>query len=277
MWSSLPLISYSSSQYVAVTYWTFYVHDDKAALRDKFGNDKIEFTNPEEHQSDFESVTILINSSGAQWIGASQHLGGELRPWNAVSTQDGTHPDLYVAEGAHSIYFTNSNKYGSIGILGQEQHLNANSDSTQVNQAMISSIDPSFARHSPGVYTDLTGNASSWSQSGVRNEQTYRNDQYTVKRLTGEEPWQEYEGSFIDSTLSQMLIGDAIPPAQRDRWKNPGDWMEENLVSYESQVDPELGWQLHGIDKGTFNQSTATVNVKICNVGASEVSIFGTP
>lgn len=281
--SDLPRIVYASihtgveftppnsvipKEYVAVTFWTFYFHDDKAALRDKFGEESITSINPEEHQSDFESVTILVNSSGAQWVGASQHLGGELRPWDAVQTQNGTHPRLYIAEGAHSIYFTNTGQYDSSGILGQEHHLNSEASSTKVPiLGGWMSQKPSWAKDAVTVYTDVTGNASTWSRNG-------EGIHYEVRTLTGDEPWQDFEGSFTDSELSQLLIGDAIPPAQRDRWKSSGAWMKENLVYYDTQVHPKLGWQFHGFDKGSLNESSVTVTPKIRNIGPQPGTIY---
>lgn len=251
---------YNFEEYMAVTYWTFYFHDSKAALRDKFGADAIESGDPASHQSDFESVTILVNSSGAQWVGASQHLGGERRPWHAVKKRNGTHPHLYVAEGAHSLYFVNTERFDS-EIYGQNHHMGNSGHPTNVPLFGLETFSNSPRRVAMAggawAYSDVTGNASMWTRTGT--EPTYE-----LRRLTGDEPWQQFEGSFIDSLAKKTLIGDAEPPAKRNRWKNPGQWME-SLLSYEEQIDIGASWPLFGFDKGSFNGTTLVVEPRIAN------------
>ncbi|MFW6142187.1 MAG: hypothetical protein ACOC53_06480 [Candidatus Saliniplasma sp.] len=53
-------------------------------------------------------IQIICDEDGnPQKAGYSQHYGGDKRSWNSddVTKQDGTHPEVYVAEGGHASYF----------------------------------------------------------------------------------------------------------------------------------------------------------------------------
>lgn len=232
---------YESESYVAVTYWMFYFHDPKKAGSELFA-----------HQSDFESVTILINESGAQYIGGSQHYGGERREWSAIEVSNETHPHLYPSLGSHSIYFTNTEDFEG-DIIGQKQHFDEVSDSAVPFAGVWQ--DP--------LYYDITGNSTTWTVDGGDD---WRERQYDLRLLTGEEQWQEYEGSFTKSLTRSVLNRKAQAPKHRTRWNSPGEWMEK-LVPYEDLVNPKVGWGLfhRSSTHGTLSESSVTVTPKVWN------------
>ncbi|MFW6072224.1 MAG: hypothetical protein ACOC6U_01850 [Thermoplasmatota archaeon] len=51
-------------------------------------------------------IQIICDEDGnPEKVGYSQHYGGDKRSWNNVNKVDGTHPEVYVAEGGHASYF----------------------------------------------------------------------------------------------------------------------------------------------------------------------------
>jgi hypothetical protein len=231
---------YKWDSYVAVTYWMFYFHDPKKAGSELFA-----------HQSDFESVTILINESGPQYIGGSQHFGGERRKWETIEVSNGTHPHLYPSLGSHSVYFTNTEDFEG-DIIGQKQHFDEVSDS---------SVPFAGVWQNP-LYYDITGNYTTWTVEG----NDWRERHYDLRLLTGAEEWQEYRGSFTKSLTRSVLDKKAQAPKYRTRWKNPGKWME-TLVPYEELVQPRVGWGwFHtASSRGTLSESIVTVKPVVWN------------
>ncbi len=192
-------VQFRGERYTAVTYWLFYIYDPK---------------NPEgisqliAHQSDLETVTILLQDGEPKWVGASQHHGGELREWSKTPKQ-GSHIDIYPAVGAHSNYFRNTEKFGGEGIPGQNQFVFASSMTTTLFNA---------------GYADHTGNDRSLTATGEGD------GRYQVVPLTGSEIWATYDGAFGPNDNEGKV------PMQRDRWAQPGAWMESHLPADEKQV-----------------------------------------
>lgn len=195
-----PDVTYEGEQYTAVTYWLFYVHDPK-------GNDGLqsEFEiGP--HNSDTETVTVLLQDGEPQSLTASQHYGGEHREWSKVDTR-GNRPLVYPAQGAHANYLRNTSAYDGDGFVIQ-------------NQFWPGPIDvPREA------YTETTGGGPVWSPTGQQGTD------YQIVPLTGNELWQSYRGLLTDSQ--------GTVPKLRDRWNQPGDWVA-GIPSDESQIDGEI-------------------------------------
>jgi len=199
-------VTFRGESYTALTYWLFYVYDPKqpgsvAGLL--------------AHQSDLETVTVLVNDSGPQWLGASQHYGGEVREWRNVDRDD-THPRVFPAVGAHSNYLRNTARYDGRGILPQRQFVNESSTNTTL-------FEPAL-----GVYADHTGNATVWTADGSVGTE------YQVAVLTGSEVWATYEGTLGPDD------GTAPVPTQRARWRRPGRWMNRTLAPDERQLAAQL-------------------------------------
>lgn len=199
-------VQFEGETYTAVTYWFFYIYDPKK-------DDSIAALLA--HQSDLETVTILLQDGSPKWVGASQHYGGELREWSKAST-DGTHLDLYPAVGAHSNYLRNTENYDDSGIPIQEQFIDKlSTDTSLVDLASL-------------TYVDVTGDDIVLANDGSGDTQ------YQIVPLTGDEIWATYRGSFGPDDDAGKV------PFARARWNDPGDWMATTLVPDEEQVDGSL-------------------------------------
>jgi hypothetical protein len=197
-----PEVTFRGEQYTAVTYWLFYVYDPKAGFVENF------FT---AHESDTETVTVLAQDGEAKWVGASQHKGGEQREWSKMDAT-GTHPHVYPAKGAHSNYLRDTSQYSGQGLLIQEQFLW--SDVTDTENAV------------PASLADQTGGGEVWSPDGSVG------DDYEIAVLTGDEPWQSFEGTLTESDGGTV-------PKQRTRWTATGEWLT-GIPSDEAQIEADL-------------------------------------
>jgi hypothetical protein len=197
-------VSFRGDEYTAYTYWLFYVFDPKtsgvASLLD--------------HQSDTETVTILANEDGPQWIAASQHYGGERREWEKVPQTD-THPHIYPALGAHSNYFRNTQKYNGNGLLGQNQ--------------FVEQLEHTAEILSDSAYTDETGSQEVWSADSSQGTA------YQVAVLTGSERWADFRGELDDKPGITAQI-----PQAGTQWQSPGQWMETTPLADEKQIAATL-------------------------------------
>ena len=88
-----PVVYYRISEsqgYTAIQYWFFYAFNDGPL---------------NEHEGDWETITVLINIQGIpEWAAYSQHEGGTRLAWVDVERAD-THPIVYTARGSHANYF----------------------------------------------------------------------------------------------------------------------------------------------------------------------------
>jgi hypothetical protein len=58
------------------------------------------------HEGDWEVVNVVLSEDEQpQFVGYSQHCGGQRRAWASTPTLD-THPIVYVAAGSHANYFS---------------------------------------------------------------------------------------------------------------------------------------------------------------------------
>jgi RsiW-degrading membrane proteinase PrsW (M82 family) len=81
---------------VAIQYWLFYYYNDWY----------------NKHEGDWEMVQVELDATGQPIrVAYAQHHGGTVRPWDAVDTIDGTHPQAYVALGSHATYFARDTLY----------------------------------------------------------------------------------------------------------------------------------------------------------------------
>jgi hypothetical protein len=200
-------VRYDGASYTAITYWLFYVFDPKVEPYSKYAA----------HQSDIESVTILVDESGPQWVGASQHYGGETIEW-AKAPHSGTHLHVYPALGAHSNYLVNTDEYDGSGIFAQVQHVLAPTGPG----AGSSSFSPAY-RDTTGDSVVLRHDADD-SAHGVDGSHTYE-----IVPLLGTERWATFRGGVEGEP------GKGTIPMQQARWGDPGRWMTD-LVPDEHQV-----------------------------------------
>jgi hypothetical protein len=72
----------------AIEYWFMYLYND---FYDK-------------HEADWEGVTVFLQGTSPFGVSYSAHQGRRWSPWAQQSTQNSTHPIVYVAEGSHANY-----------------------------------------------------------------------------------------------------------------------------------------------------------------------------
>lgn len=222
--------SVSSERYTAITYWLFYTYDPKH---------QGECGDILRHESDLETVTILLEDGIPKWVGASQHYGGEIREWSKAP-RTGSHLEIYPSLGAHSNFFINTENFEG-QIPYQEQFRNGD-DPADVDETITA------------CYTDQTGDEANWSYTGTKGQE------YELVQLTGSETWADWTGIFTD-------VGDgAQMPMKRDRWNKPGKWMGSELLHDEDQIEASM--QLMPINGIVTNQTTITVNTRFSNDGA---------
>jgi hypothetical protein len=219
-------VQFRGQNYTAVTYWLFYVYDPKqddsvAALLG--------------HQSDLETVTILLRGGEPRWVGASQHYGGELREWSTVGRK-GTHVSVYPALGAHSNYLRNTREVDG-GIPIQQQFINRSSRSTDPVSAPL--VD----------YVDRTGDALVATHDGSEDRA------YQIVPLTGREVWASYAGGLGNEDQGHV-------PMRRPRWRQPGQWMETSPVPDHRQVSGSLAVRRAAVEDGTVS-----VRANVSNTG----------
>lgn len=75
--------------YTAIQYWFFYA----------FNNGPLN-----NHQADWEQITVIVSGDTPQWATYSEHQGGSRAAWADVE-KVGTHPVVYVGRGSHANYF----------------------------------------------------------------------------------------------------------------------------------------------------------------------------
>jgi len=73
---------------VAIEYWFHYLYND---FYDR-------------HEADWEGVTVFLQDNKPLGVSYSAHQGRRWSRWAAQSTQNGTHPIVYVAYGSHADY-----------------------------------------------------------------------------------------------------------------------------------------------------------------------------
>ena len=73
---------------VAIEYWFHYLYND---FYDR-------------HEADWEGVTVFLQDNKPLGVSYSAHQGRRWSRWAAQSTQNGTHPIVYVAYGWHADY-----------------------------------------------------------------------------------------------------------------------------------------------------------------------------
>jgi hypothetical protein len=187
------------------------------------------------HQSDLETVTILLQDGEPRWVGASQHYGGELREWSTVGRK-GTHVSVYPALGAHSNYLRNTREVDG-GIPIQQQFINRSSRSTDPISAPL--VD----------YVDRTGDALVATHDGSADRR------YQVVPLTGREVWASYAGGLGGEDQGHV-------PMRRSRWRQPGRWMETKPVPAYRQVSGSLAVRRAAVEDGTVS-----VRANVTNTG----------
>lgn len=232
-------VRFRGESYTAVTYWLFYVYDPKTSTTTEL------FA---AHQSDLETVTVLVADGEAAWVGASQHYGGERRAWETVRTVD-THPRVYPAFGAHSMYLRATTAFDGAGLLPQDQFVDLpGEDPADQSTAIIDTV--------ADVYVDRTGGGAVFSPGGERGTA------YELVPLTGTEAWATYGGSLTPAT------GEAPLPMARDRWQAPGRWLETELFADEAQVRLSVdGPSVSVSGSGTATPERAAASVTVANVG----------
>ena len=225
-------VEFRGTEYdVAVTYWLFYVYDPKQ---------EGEIESLVAHQSDLETVTVLVDDNEPRWVGASQHYGGELREWPKTS-HDGTHLRLYPASGAHSNYLRDTAKFSGSGLLGQSQHIPSGESAEIISDS---------------IYTDQTGGGRTLSPPGSETS-------YDLITLTGNERWASYEGAFGPNDNHGKI------PMQRERWTAVGTWLEQDILSDEAQVEADVTGSI------SSNAGTVSARADIENVGPKPSQFWG--
>lgn len=234
VYASVHDTTYKGTRYTAVTYWLFYIFDPKVpGLGSLLG-----------HHADLESVTILVNEDGPQWIGVSQHFGGEVREWSHTP-REGTHPVIYPAIGSHANFLYDTSRTKGDGFLPQAQYADERIRSTRIV--------------GPSLYAERTGSAIYWRHTGPADER------YELVTVTGDESWASYRGS-----LSKELRETQVPQ-KTSRWADFGQWFERVLVPDEKQARATLDLDHVGVSKDQLS-----IETRVTNTGPSPMDIVVT-
>ncbi|MFC6720685.1 hypothetical protein ACFQHN_24555 [Natrialbaceae archaeon GCM10025896] len=203
---------FDDERYLAITYWHFYLYDRKPSLASRLFS---------QHPSDTETVTILVNEDGPQWVAAAQHKSGEYMEWEKVVPESQLH--IFPARGAHSSFLVNSALFES-NIPGQERWIDEENDAT-------SRIGFSTA------YYDETASGREWSSENYHlvmlpgDQPDNRQDETRI----GEAGWTSFGGdNDLDATPGSSLFnlaGVGELPMQLDRWEDPGNWINDRMLA----------------------------------------------
>lgn len=237
-------VSYQDDTYTAITYWMFYIHDGKVITGTLKGWWMNKHFDTVQHTGDLETLTILLQDGDPQWVGASQHYGGEIRKWEHVPT-NGTHPKLYPALGAHSVYFVDTSQpaYDGGNIVGQGHHL-----PDQLTQYAVTGVPSNLG--AGAFYDDETGNTTVWTPAD-----------YTLSVLDGSEPWQRFAGPISSDNDPRL-------PKHRQRWRCPGAWMDAELVEDINIHAFDLSWPLLSLNDVGLDGNSAWVKPQLENTGS---------
>ncbi|MFC6722403.1 PEGA domain-containing protein [Halovalidus salilacus] len=232
--ASVTGTEYDGEEYVALTYWAFYLFDPKKgdvttdttdAIKSLTDTDAIKSVLAA-HASDLETVTILFDQTGPQWVAAAQHYSGEFMRWQKVAHQAKEGPlDVYPAKGAHSSFLVNtqSDKYEG-NIPGQYRWLPKWQYHLYVSDAAISEINikpTDTLGPVGGFFGDETGSATTWS---------FEDGDYDLVMLSDSEgeDWRDFAGKFKSEGV--LLEGGPFPHQRSKRWNDPGQWFPNHML-----------------------------------------------
>ncbi|MFA9428380.1 hypothetical protein [Natronorubrum sp. A-ect3] len=217
--------------YTAITYWAFYLYDPK---KEDAPEDQAKSW-ASAHISDTETVTILLDESGPQWIGAAQHYSGEYTRWEKVAgSSDVTTAKVYPSQGAHSSFLVNTDEYDG-GIPAQTRWLFESVDETRTLAGW----------EGPG---DVTADDERWDHTGKATTNTDEEYDLVVlpdrdgERDRNNENWATFNGSFSSDTSSdgKFAGGGQLAQARGNRWSNPGEWMPNRMLPEHDVLDDDI-------------------------------------
>ena len=145
---------------IVIQYWLFYYYNDWY----------------NKHEGDWEMIQVELDAAGqATRAVYAQHHGGTLRPWSAVGTIDGTHPQAYVALGSHATYFAGDALYPQGIDLGAQRievyDRTGHADPIMPDVQLITDADPTWlafagrwGERAPGDFSGPTGPAQKQAQ-----------------------------------------------------------------------------------------------------------------
>jgi len=191
-----------------VQYWLCYYYDDWA----------------NQHEGDWETVSILLREGQPVGVACSQHEAGEYREWSQVERR-GERPVLYVAAGSHAMYFEpgarfTERKVGGFtvtsldaAIIGADVLDYLDITPSRTDQASV--IDNSEVRliPDPDPNTGLWGHLSHADNCRGDCEQNYE--------------WLNFHGHWGVSAFAKSGASGPYGPAYSGlRWDNPRMWSE---------------------------------------------------
>lgn len=253
-----PVEDDDGGPYTAITYWAFYLFDPKKEGDIEEDAKAYVFA----HVSDTETLTILVNEEGPQWVGAAQHYSGEYMKWEkATGSSALTTPEIYPSQGAHSTFLVNTGSYVS-GIPAQARWLRGYIDSTRTIAGWSG----------PG---DITGQGVRWEYSDPDNV-AVEYDLVILPDKEGdgqgafdEEGWAEFAGIFTADTYRVWdQDGGKMPQAREDRWSDPGEWIPNRMLPEHAVLDDDI----ISTDLGRF-----TVDTVIGEPSAFKIENFNNP
>lgn len=245
VYASVHDVTYDTDDYIAITYWMFYLFDPKSvSLKEFFFS----------HPTDLESVTVFLDKESLEprLIGAAQHKGGTSARWNWVTDNDDDDDrlDVYPAYGAHSSFLIDIEDYLETPIPGQWQFLSPSSTSTRTL--------PIGDR--TGAAKKLVPEIEDEFDLGPDDEE------YELILLTGNEHWESFDGFFAGE--SGALAGGQIP-MKRERWADPVRWMDSELVPLADQIGVSVEAQ-----KPTVNAGEVSVDFTVTHEGVIHHKFF---
>lgn len=233
--------------YIALTYWVFYLFDPKDG-KDNNVPDQIKSLTLS-HASDTETVTLLINKDGPQWIAASQHYSGEYLDWNKYTewverSEDQTNNqiNIFPAKGAHSSFLVNTQEYDG-GIPAQGRWLpwlNGTASSKISGLSILNNTLADTADTLSNTFDDETGSDQRWAFDSTEDHS------YSLLILPDEDKanWTQFAGTFtseeVTNTVSEKeLVPEVIKKIETGKLPWSSDLFDDPIAEIDSRMLPE--------------------------------------
>jgi hypothetical protein len=224
-------IEFNGERYTAIGYWMTYIHDPKPD-----GEGLI--SSVAAHTGDQEVIFMLVDSqANPEWIGASQHFGGELRRWGQIRSIN-QRPVLYPGEGSHPTFLAPdtadspnesiSPPNNTLEYLYQQQYLcNGDGDPTFCTAdgsgspiPVMSTVARPAAKYTDPVAGPQQDAGALWKPS-VASGGIVADETYDVTLLSGNESWGAYEGDLYRYPTKNVFTKTrGSIPVQQFRWEN---------------------------------------------------------
>ena len=234
---------FDGEEYIAVTYWAFYLFDSKKGSDDNV-SDTLEGW-VAAHASDLETVTVLFSESGPEWVAAAQHYSGEYLRWEkAAHKGESDRLDIYPANGAHSSFLVNTQSYDSYVPLQYRwlsDYLGARWEALDVEATTtIDSIPTTETELADALFGDVTASDLVWSSDGTTGQTEYDLVVLPDEQSGDESHWTRFGGTFNASEgRAEGQFPQQTTDGESSRWDEPGEWIPDRLLSEPTVLNSE--------------------------------------